>query len=478
MWLFAGNTCTQVIGFLLGIVLARILAPKDFGMILTIQVFTGLVGFVAGGGMGQALVRAKETTPRDYHVVFTLQLAIGCAIYLSFYFAAPAFAQWYERPLYEDLLRVSALSFLLRPFVNLPTSILHRAMRFKAKALIRLFNLLTSNSIAIGMGLMGYGVWSLTISGLAASFISIFVLWRITAWSPRIDTNWQRARELASYGILVSANDIVYYLRQQTSNFILSRTIGPSAMGLYNKADSLAMLPQRFVAGSVYEVLFRALAAAHDNLDQSRYLYLRSITLVAVYAFPLFIGLGFLAEPLVITLYGEKWRAAASPITVLVLAAPFMILENMAGAVLAAHNRLRQELKAQIVTVAITACGILAFLDYGLEGVAAGVVCGILYASIHLHWIASKALGTPMRAAVAALRPAFMLATPMAGGLALLQWWLQRVIHPGEPVELVLTSACGAMLYAVLFFLAPIKGLEPEVQRWKLQISTLGKRIP
>lgn len=477
MWLFVGNTGAQIIGFLFGIILARILAPEDFGMLLTIQVFTGLVGFVAGGGMGQALVRAKDATVRDYHVVFTLQLVIGMVIYLLFYISAPTFAQWYERPLYEDLLRVSALSFLLRPFVNLPSNILHREMRFKERSLVGVLNLLISNTVAITMGMMGYGVWSLTVSGLAASFISIFVLCKLAAWAPRIDGDWRRARELANYGLLVSANDIVYYLRQQTTIFILSRAATASAVGLYNKADSLVMLPKRFVAGSVYEVLFRALARARDDLDLSRYLYFRSITLVAAYAFPLFIGLGFLAEPFVVTLYGEKWRAAAAPISVLVLASPFMILENLAGAVLAARDQLARELIAQIIVVLITAGAVTLSLDLGLVGVAMSVAIATIYASLHLHWLASKSLGTPMMAALKAFRAPLLLNAPMAAGLALMNWLLPPALDRAGLSYLVTMTVCGAALYASVFFFAPITALEPEVKRWKKYCLTIRNKV-
>ncbi|MEI2420536.1 oligosaccharide flippase family protein, partial [Arthrospira platensis SPKY2] len=95
LWIFMGSTGNQLLAFAFGIVLARLLAPEVFGMLLTIQVFTGIAGFVAGGGMGQALVRAKDTEREDYDLVFTLQLIIGCLIYALFFFTAPIIANWY-----------------------------------------------------------------------------------------------------------------------------------------------------------------------------------------------------------------------------------------------------------------------------------------------------------------------------------------------------------------------------------------------
>ena len=108
----------QVLQFVFGIALARLLLPTDFGVVVTIQIFTGLAFMISGGGMGQSLIQAKEVSEKDFQVVFTLQLLIGVAIYLLFFSIAPWFAVWFDNLLYRDLLRVSAISFLIRPFAK------------------------------------------------------------------------------------------------------------------------------------------------------------------------------------------------------------------------------------------------------------------------------------------------------------------------------------------------------------------------
>lgn len=471
LWLFIGNTGNQILGFLLGIILARILAPEDFGMILTIQIFTGLVGMVSGGGMGQALVRAKEASKADYDAVFTLQLGIGIAIYACFFAVAPWFAEWYRTPLYADLLRVSALSFILRPFVNLPSNLLHREMRYKAKAMMQMINLFLSNSIAIGMGLNGYGVWSLTISGLICSAISSVLLMRVSGWRPRLTSKIGRAGELARYGMLASANDIAVYLQQQVSTFFLSRGLGPTAVGHYNKADSISFLPQRFVTGSVYDVLFRALAKEQDNLDLSRYLYFRSITLVALYALPLYVGLYFVAEPLILLLYGSKWQAAAAPISVLVAAGPFMIVENLSGAVLAARNKLDKELVVQLVMLAMLVGAILIGIPYGLTGVAIAVVSASIYRMFHMYWLASRALQARTKQLFDALFGPLLLGSLMTLTLTLADALQPTWVRASGLLNLVYIGAIGGTTYALLFLTLPIAALRSESARWKAKIA-------
>ncbi|MGC2047894.1 MAG: oligosaccharide flippase family protein, partial [Gallionella sp.] len=255
-WLFIGNTGSRGLSFLFGIVLARLLAPSDFGMLVTISVFTGLAGFISGGGMGQALVRAKEVKKQDYDIVFTLQIIIGSLIYAGFFFAAPWFAKWYDTPLYADLLRVSALSFIFRPFINMPSSILYREMRFKEQSAVKISTLLISSFVSIGMAYVGYGVWSLIIGGIAGSAASALLLAPLAKWRPGWSLDLRRGKDIARYGLLMSVTDIFDYLRNRVSVFILSRTLGPESVGLYNKGESLASMPHSFITGSVYQVLF------------------------------------------------------------------------------------------------------------------------------------------------------------------------------------------------------------------------------
>lgn len=477
MWLFIGSTGNQVLGFLLGIILARILAPEDFGMILTIQIFTGLVGMVSGGGMGQALVRAQHVERADYDVVFTLQILIGAAIYAVFYAIAPWFAAWYEQPLYAALLRVSALSFILRPFVNIPSNVLHRDMRYKAKAMIQLLNLVISNGIAITMGILGYGVWSLTVSGLICSALTSVVLMRLSGWRPALNRDFGRARELARYGFLSSANDIVVYLQQQVSIFLLSRGLGPGAVGLYNKADSIAFLPQRFVTGSVYDVLFRALAKEQDNLSLSRYLFFRSITLVSLYALPLYVGLHFVADALVQVLYGPRWSGAVGPISILIFAGPILIIENLSGAVLAAQDRLGKELVVQLVMFVLTVVAVSIGIRHGMEGVAYGVVAAQIYRMAHMYALAASALQTSVRELAAAVLGPLLLNVLMAAALSVAQTYQPALASESQIVYLLYMGATGAGLYLALFFLLPIPSLRSEAERWKGQLLHSRARV-
>jgi len=465
-WLFLGSTGNRILGFLFGIVIARLLAPEVFGMLVAIQIFTGLVGFFVGGGMGQALVRAKEVDRRDYDVVFTLQFIIGCLVYAGFFFGAPSFAAWYKTPLYAELLRVSALSFVLRPFVNLPGNILFRQMRFKAQTHVNVISLCATSAVSIIMAFFGLGVWSLVVGGLAGSLASAVMLMPLAAWRPRLSFQWSRGRDLARYGILVTAGDLIVYLRNQASNFVVSKTLGAHALGLFNKANSLALIPQSITA-SVYQVTFRALAKEQDNLDLSKYLFLRSITLVGVYTWPAFLALAWLALPLVRSLYGDKWVNVAGPLTCFSIAGPFVMMEMLAGSVLAARNWLDREIPVQISILVVVVLGTISGLPYGLLGVAIGASLASIYGALHMSWLAARCLSMPMRRVASALLIPLVLNLPVLALWMVMDHLFMLRSKYGDFLYLLFMLSAGGLLFALLFFLAPIPSISSEQQRWR-----------
>lgn len=475
-WLFVGNTSKQVLSFVFGVVLARLLVPEDFGMLITIQVFTGLAGFIAGGGMGQALIRAKTATAQDYDIVFTLQLMIGCLIYAVFFLAAPWFARWYDNPIYSDLLRVSALSFIFRPFVNLPGNMLHRAMRFKAQAIVSIITLLVSSAVSIALAFLGHGVWSLIWGGIIGSVASALLLMPIARWRPRLSMAFGRGREIARYGLLFSITDIVFYLRSQLSAFILSRTLGPASVGLFNKGESLARMPHTFITGSVYPVLFRALGAEQDNLDRSRYLYFRSIALVALYATPFYVALPWLAEPLIRGIYGVRWVAAAGPLAILALAWPFWLMGNLSGNVLKARNWLGHELAVQVSSLLVGAFAIWGGLAYGIDGVAWAVVGTAAFSGVYQYGLATRCLGARRSGFPRALAPAALLNVLLAGTLFLTDLALPAPVRHNDLAYLLAMGAAGGLVYGLAFLYVPFAALAPEQRRWREKLRLPGTR--
>ncbi len=476
-WVFIGNTGSQVINLLLGLILARLMMPSDFGMVAIVLMLTNLAGFVSGGGMGQAIVRAKDASKRDYDLLFTVQSLTGLVIVGFFFAIAPWFGRWYGDPVYADLLRVASLSFLIRPYFNVPSNMLHREMRYKTKTTVQLTNLLVYNSISLSLAYLGYGPWSLILAGIFSAVTGAAQYAWYARWRPGLCFDFARGRELIRYGVLASGNSFIRHVRSQLTTFILSRSMGAAEVGLFNKAESLAARPSDLVSGSVYDVLFRALAKEQDNLDTSRYLFFRSLTLVAVYALPLYIGFVWLAEPLVVTLYGARWVESAAPLVILSLAAPLMMVEKLSTAVLAARDWQGKQLGAQVVMIVVATVAILIALPYGMTGVAAGSVIALLYMSTHLFWLAKLSLKARWADLARAFMPAALLNAILVAALWLADQVIPAHVQSVDGLYVLIMSTVGGLVYTVSFLYLPIPALAAETLRWKTKLR-LAKVAP
>lgn len=466
-WLLGGNIARQALQFLFGVALARLLVPADFGTLVTVQIYTGLAGFVSGGGMGQALIRAKEAKNKDFQVVFTVQLLLGLLVYAAFFFTAPAFARWYGNPLYTGLFRVSAISFVLRPFFNMPNAWLTREMRFKQRASIDLVCAAAGSALSVGLAWYDYGVWSLVFGGLTGTVLGTLTMFATTPVRPGLRFDAALAKELGLYSVKVTSNDIVSYIRNQTPNFILGRLQGPGIVGLFNKADSLVKVPS-IISGSVYDSIFRGLAAIQEDKDTSRYVYFRTITLLTVYMLPIYVGLIWLAGPFIHVVYGPKWDGSATPLSILSVGGIFLCIGHPSGAVLAARNWLGREIVVQAITTALVAAACFLGVRWGLEGVAWGLLAAWGYSTLHLNWLASRSIGARFNSLIASLVPGTIL-----NGVLCLTLFLTDQLVPeglrlhGPALYLILMSAIGAFVYALCFLYLPISALAGESARWR-----------
>lgn len=469
-WLLGGNVAAQALQFAFGIVLARLLVPADFGVLVTVQIFTGLAGFIAGGGTGQALIRAKEARHEDFQVVFTIQLVVGLLIYAVFFLTAPWFARWYSEPLYTDLFRVSAVSFILRPFSNMPNIWLTREMQFKQRTIINLVSATLGSAVSVALAWQQFGVWSLVFGGIAGTVLSIVALVSVTPVRPALRFNAALTRELGVYGFKVASNDLVSYVRSQTPNFFLGRLEGPAIVGLFNKADSLAKTP-RIIAGSVYDPVFRSLAKIQDNMDQSQYIYFRTVMLLSVYMMPLFVGLAWLAQPFIAFVYGPKWSASAAPLAILSMIGPLASIGYPSGAVLAAQNWLGREIFVHITQTVLFAASCIIGFRWGLSGVAWGILLSEGLSVLFIAFLVTRCINSTFSKLAASLAPGILLNLLLCGTLVLADWLLPHGFREIRPFPyMFIMSASGVLIYVSAFLFLPIPDLAGEVLRWKKKL--------
>lgn len=474
-WLVTNSFLFYFLNFAGGVVLARLLAPHDFGLLVTINIFTGIAGFLCGTGMSQALIQRKEVIYQHYQVVFTIQVLIGCFIYSIFFIAAPWFATWFDEPIYETLLRVSALTFIIRPFSNIPSAMMQRDMQFATLVKLGFFPLIISSGVSIAMAASGMHVWSLILGGFAGSLLQILLVCYKSGWRPQFSFDKSVAKLYANFGIKVSAGDILEHIRSQISNLFISRFYGPSLTGLYNKADSLSVLPSDLLSKPLYQGLFRALSIAQDNKTQALYIYKRTITLVLLYAMPCYVGLWWIAKDVVGVLYGEQWIAAKEPLQILAISGLFLSTLRPSLAVIGSQNKLGRALIIQTTGLIITAAAMAIALPHGLSAIAWAAVCSASFLAIGLAALALHVIQGKWHDIAVSCYPALLLNSILFATLYVLEKHiLTPEINNNLIAHLLIMALVGGTTYTLCFLLFPPQGVKSEAERWKNLLRKIG----
>jgi len=470
-WLMFGNTGDMVLQFLIGIILARLLTPADFGMVVSVQIFTGFMGMLLSGGMGQSLIRAKHVGEEDFNTVFTIQMSMGALIFLGFSVAAPWIAAYLEDPRYADLLRVSAFSFVLRPVALVRTAWLNRAMLFKKRAMVMLASSVVTGLSSIAMAVAGLGVWSLILSGILGALATNILLWFAIPLRVRFGFDEEAAQRHSSFGLKVTTNDFLSYLRDQSVNLILTKMAGPASVGLFNKGESLARLPNRVITPPTGQAVFRALSKVQDNLDQTKYMFYRTITLLMAYIAPALVTMWWVAEPLIEVLYGHQWIAAAEPMKILIMAALFRPIRTPSGVVLAAQNRLGRETVALAISLFITVAASLIGVRWGLAGVAWAVLGSGVFLSAYQYSLVYRILPTRLGDLALAVMPGMILSLLVGITLAALHYGLIAPLVSRAPLAyLLLMGGTGAVVFLLGLLFLPLAQLRTESDRWRTAI--------
>jgi len=470
-WLFIGNTGGQFLQFVFGIALARLLVPADFGMIVAISVFTGFVGVLASGGMGQSLIRAKEVDGADFNAVFTMQLMLGIAIYAGFFAVAPVISRFFENPLYTPLLRVSAVSFLLRPFSQIHISWLSREMNFRKRSQVDLATSLITGVASVAMAAKGLGVWSLTISGLIAGLASAAMLAFTTPLRPKFNFSRETIRKHAGFGFKITIGDMLAHLKEHSINLVLGKLEGPTFLGLFNKAESLARMPNRLIMPPTGQAVFRAISVVQDDLDQAKYILYRTMTLVMVYVFPFLVGLWWVAEQFVGVVYGEKWLPIVEPMRIIVLAGVMRTIWIPCGVTLNALNRVTPMVIGEAIGLVVSIALVVVGLRWGLSGVAWGIVASTVFYAVYAYAIVYRAIPTRLVDLLKAFVPGLVLNSFLFAVLAGAHQVLGTHAAGHPALYLVAMATLGGVAYGMAFLLFPIPALRTEAARWKQQIA-------
>lgn len=307
-WRFFDQFVNYGMQFCVGIVMARLLSPSDYGITALPAVFMLVAGTIQDGGLGGALIRKPDLTEKDLSTSFYYSICVGIFMYAVLFVAAPWIADFYNTPVLVPLIRVTALGFLWSP-LNTPQGVLmKKKLDFKTPAKISVATKAFSAVVGIALAFCGYGLWALVISGVLSSLFSTILNWFAVRWIPK--TGWAKSsfKYLWGYGNKMMLSGMLDTLYNNIAPIFIGKYYSPSQLGVYNRAQGYAAMPSQNVTGVISNVSFPVLSQIQNDDERLANNYRRMLRVSAFVIFPIMLMLSALARPLVITMITAKWE--------------------------------------------------------------------------------------------------------------------------------------------------------------------------
>lgn len=387
IWSSVERFSVQGVQFLVMLLIARILSPKDFGLVGMLAIFIAVSQSLIDSGFSQALIRKQNRTELDNSTAFYFNIAVSFLLYALLYAIAPWVADFYEEPQLCRLMRVLCVIVIVNSFAVVQRAIYTAAIDFKTQAKASFIAAIVSGGIGIYMAVSGYSVWTLVWQQLLNAGINTMLLWVWANWYPRLQYSWQSFRELFTFGSKLMASGLLDTLYTNMYTLVIGKVFSAVSLGHYAQADRFTKFPSSNITGILQRVTYPVLCTLQDDDERLRRDYRQLLRLSAFVIFPLMCGLAAVAHPLVILLLGEKWQFASTLIIPLCFSMMWYPIHAINLNLLQVKGRSDLFLRLEIIKKVIGVIVLVMSIPFGLLFMCySGIVTSILCLAINTYY--------------------------------------------------------------------------------------------
>ena len=368
------------LNFVIGVILARLLSPSEFGLLAMIAVFNAIAQAFLDSGFGAALIRKPQVSEADRSTAFYFNIIAGAVLFGVLFLAAPFIARFYAQPILQPLVRWEAFLLVIAGFNIVQQAQLSRDLNFKAKAIIRASSTLLSGGIAILAAYRGAGVWSLVLMHIAFNAIQLVMLWLMSPWRPHSGWSRQSFSYLWGFGSKMLASSVIDKVYMQIYPIVIGKFFTPADLGQYARASQYAQLPSHTMTNVIQQVTFPVLSQIQQDGERLSSSYRRILRLSAFLIFPVMIALAVLARPVVVALVTDKWEPCVPYLQLICLASMWFPIHAINLNLLQVKGRSDLFLRLEIIKKVVGFTVLFGSIPFGIIGMCAGriltsVVC-------------------------------------------------------------------------------------------------------
>lgn len=461
-WTAFSKYSNMIIGFISGIVLARLLTPHDYGCIGMLAIFMSLAETCIDGGFASALIQKKNPTQEDYSTIFFWNIGMSVVLYGVLFVSAPAIARFYNIELLCPVLRVQAIILFIYALNLIQRNKLRKVLNFKLLSIVSVVTSIVSLTISIWMAFKGYGVWALVASNLVSALIPCAVFWFYVGWRPKWVFSKKSFKELFSFGFYMFLTHLLNTFSQKLQGLLVGKVYSSSTMGYYSKASSTESMASHSISSIMTQVTYPLYAQVQDDKIALSNIIKRLTMTTAYITFPLMFILLLVAKPMFVLLYSDRWLASVPYFQVLCIAGLAACLQAINLQPIAAIGKSKVMFSWSVVKSALR-------IALVVGGMAAFGMKGLLCAIVLQQWISlfinmslvSKHVGYKLVEQIRNLMPIAVVATLAAG--------ICYAIGSVLQLNMYLDGIVKAVVYVALY-MAWSWIFKPEAYRYTLTV--------
>ena len=465
LWSSVEQFSVQIIQFVLGLVMARILSPHDYGLVGMILVFTSIAETFVNSGFSNALIRKQNKTEVDYSTAFYFNIVVGLVAYFILFFLSPFIARFYNEPLLESLTKAISINVFINSLGIVQRARYSIKVDFKTQAKATTTSVLISGIIGIWMAYSGYGVWAIVRQSVIRNCFNFALLWIIAKWLTSLQFSWASFREMWSFGYKLLLSGLIDRIYTNIYQLIIGKVFSAQDLGNYTRAQQFASFPSSNINGIISRVTYPILSSIQDDDVRLERVYRKYLRLSAFVVFPLMVGLSALAEPLIISILTEKWRAAIILLQIICFAMMWYPIHAINLNLLQVKGRSDLFLKLEIIKKLMGVTILCITVPMGLVAMCVGSIFGnILGLAVNTYYT-GKLINVGFWLQMRDLLPTLLLSLFM--GVVV---FLSVMFISSNIVKLVVGVVVGVVFYigvAYLFKMEELSDLLSLVKRKK-----------
>lgn len=445
IWRFAERCGAQIVTFVVSIVLARILAPEDYGMVALIMVFTAILQVFVDSGLGTALIQKKDVDDLDFSSVFFFNFVVCIILYGGLFIVAPFIARFYENDDLVSVIRVIGLTIVVSGVKGIQQSYVSRNMMFKRFFFSALGGTIFSAVLGIAMAYAGAGVWALVAQQLSNTMIDTLILWITVKWRPKLLFSWNRLKGLLNYGwkLLISALlDTVY---NNLRSLIIGKIYTSSDLAFYNQGDKFPNVIVSNINSSIDSVLLPTMSSVQDNPKRVKEMTRRAMKISVYVMAPLMMGLAFCATPIVRLVLTDKWLPCVPFLRVFCITYMFWPVHTANLNAIKALGRSDLFLKLEIVKKIVGVIALFTTMNISVEAMAYSLLVVSVLGQIINSWPNRKLLNYGYLEQLRDILPGIIIAVIMGACV-----YCVRFIGLSDVLTLCIQIPLGIVIYIML----------------------------